>query len=293
MTKTLIVGLYKGGSGKSTISTNQAALLSQNGRTILIDIDTQGNDAMYYGFNPSTLKSTIVDLANDPAKDKSKVLSKYVINLKNKGLENLDILPSNSKLNDFFEKKSNNAYDRIYNIICDIAQSNIYEYIVIDTAPAWNIMLIDIAKAADCFLIPFIPEMGCEFALNEILGFLPDIQKVNPNLKTIVMPNRFKIKKYKGNVVETIAKQIVDKTTKKIKKYKNTTMSDALSTSDQYQNAANAFNMPLSAVKLNAKKLKDEEFKKLYGLDKSSTKPFNKAFKENVILNNYILNKIK
>ena len=55
--KTILFGIKKGGAGKTTIATNQAVLFSQKGKTLLIDLDPQGNSSLYFGFDPNGVKS--------------------------------------------------------------------------------------------------------------------------------------------------------------------------------------------------------------------------------------------
>lgn len=277
--KTILFGIKKGGAGKTTIATNQAALFSQKGKTLLVDLDPQGNSALYYGFDPNSSKN-IIDLLKQPG-NKAKCIDKFVLNLKDKGLGNLDILAANSDLNTELVLKQADTYKSIFQALTEIANSDLYDYVLIDTNPGWNPLIANLIIGVDMFIIPFLAEAGCDFAMKTLIGSMPEILKKNEDLSILIVPNRFSYKKRKGVVIETVDKQLLDRTIKNTKKFKQIKVSSPLKTSTQYQNAFNGFLMPLTAIWILRQKLTDEEFKKQFEYSKNDSviKAFGSIYK--------------
>jgi chromosome partitioning protein len=132
MTKVIVFTVRKGGEGKTTLSTNQAGLLSKTGKTLIIDLDQQGHVIRSFGYNPNDIKEkNIVDVINNTIDLKDALFTH-----KHHNKQNLDILASKSGLANFIHETG--GIKRIGNLIRKIAESNEYDYIVVDTAPAFD-----------------------------------------------------------------------------------------------------------------------------------------------------------
>jgi cellulose biosynthesis protein BcsQ len=132
MTKVIVFTVRKGGEGKTTLSTCQAGLLSKKGKTLIIDLDAQGHVIKTFGYEPSELTGrTIMDVVN-----KNVNYQDILFTDKHHNFKNLDILASNSSLG--AHSKEIGGSKKIANLISKIIKSNKYEYIVIDTAPAFT-----------------------------------------------------------------------------------------------------------------------------------------------------------
>jgi chromosome partitioning protein len=143
----------KGGTGKTTLAVNLAAALAIRGRkTLLIDMDPQGN--------ASYILAKITD--EDPAM--YSVLTEKDITLDTiiqpTATENLDIAPSNLHLAGAEIQLATllgreNALKR--KLIADIIDR--YDVLLIDTSPSLGLLTINALNAADHALIP----VSCDF----------------------------------------------------------------------------------------------------------------------------------
>lgn len=188
-----VVFNQKGGVGKSSITCNLAAVSAAKGkRTLVVDLDPQGNSTHYLMGKPaSELKDSIADFFEQ-------TLS---FNLFNKDpadfthqtpFHNLFVLPSNPEL-DFLERKLE-AKHKIYklkNALRDLESQ--FDEIIIDTAPALNFYTRSALISCDKVLIPFDCDDFSRQALYTILGELKDIQEDHNNRLEIegVVVNQF------------------------------------------------------------------------------------------------------
>ena len=291
--KTILFGIKKGGAGKTTIATNQAVLFSQKGKTLLIDLDPQGNSSLYFGFDPNGVKS--ISKLIDAKENKLNLLKDYVLNLSSKGLENLDILASNADLNTQIVLNQKDTYNKIFNTIAEIANSDKYDYVLIDTKPAWNPLIAKLISGVDVFVIPFLAEAGCEYATKTLFNTMPEILRTNEELSIIIVPNRFSYKKRKGIIIETVDKQLLDRIIENSKKFKQIKVSTPLKSSAQYQNAFNGFLLPLTAICTLKQKLSDEEFKQRFEYSKNDSviRAFNPIYKNQKVVFEEILEEMK
>ncbi|WP_064604765.1 ParA family protein [Photobacterium sp. J15] len=179
-----VVFNQKGGVGKSSIAANLAALSAAQGyRTLLVDLDVQGNSSHYLGHDINQeSKTTIADLLNQSVGwfTVSTPINEFP---QPTAFENLDIIPSSPKL-----EKLESELERRYKIYklrdaLDTLEKD-YDRIYLDTPPNLNFFSKAALIAAQRLLIPFDCDSFSQQALLTLLNNLAELREDhNPKLE--------------------------------------------------------------------------------------------------------------
>ncbi len=177
MGKVYAIVNQKGGVGKTTTAVNLAAYLASHRRkTLLIDIDPQGNTTSGVGIDKNRVEHSIYEvlIAHRPIE---RVLLPTQI-------RNLDLVPSNIQLS--------GAQIELVNLesretLLKRALGNIkerYDYNIVDCPPSLGLLTINTLTASDEVIVP----MQCEYypleGLGQLLNTIGLIQRnYNPSLK--------------------------------------------------------------------------------------------------------------
>jgi chromosome partitioning protein len=176
MARIICIANQKGGVGKTTTTVNLAASLgAAEKRTLIVDMDPQGNAGSGVGVDKGRLRATVYDVLIN-GMDPAAIVART-------GLPHLDIIPSNSELAGA-ELELVSVIGRelkLKEALAGLTAS--YDYIIVDCPPSLGLLTLNAMTAADAVLIPLQCEFYAMEGLSHILNTIRLIQKgLNPTL---------------------------------------------------------------------------------------------------------------
>ena len=151
MAKVISFSNQKGGVGKTSTCVNLAAGLALKGKkTLLIDMDPQGNATTGLGFSKNELTNSVYNVLIDELPAASAIHKTT--------LENLDILPASIDLAGaevelvYLKNREKRLREKISAIVDN------YDFIMIDCPPSLGLLTINALSASNSVIIPIQSE---------------------------------------------------------------------------------------------------------------------------------------
>ena len=204
-----VVFNQKGGVGKSTITCNLAAISAAQGlRTLVIDLDPQGNSTQYLLGGPqedATVSAAEFFDQTLKFSARPKGAEDYVVGTP---WDRLDVMPSHPSLDELHSKlESRYKIYKLRDPLEELAED--FDCVYIDTPPALNFFTRSALIAADACLIPFDCD---EFSRKALYSLLENVQEIkadhNRNLQVEgIVVNQFQPR---ASLPQKVVQELID-----------------------------------------------------------------------------------
>jgi chromosome partitioning protein len=177
MAMILAVVNQKGGVGKTTTSINLSSYLALRGKkTLLVDVDPQGNTTSGIGFDKEKLENSVYNVLIEGDNIRSAIYPS--------GRKNLSVLPANIDLAGA-EIEMVPMFSRetiLKRAFGDIQKD--FDFIVMDCPPSLGLLTVNALTAADGIIVPIQSEFYALEGLTQLINTFNIVKKhLNPGLE--------------------------------------------------------------------------------------------------------------
>jgi chromosome partitioning protein len=180
MTRIIAFFNQKGGTAKTTSTLNVAAALAERGRSVLaIDLDPQASLTMATGIDVAALPVSIYDLLLEENLPLAEVVRPTTV-------PGVRLVPSHPDLA-AAELELLNVLERERQLRYRLTAADLrpYEYVLIDSPPALNVLSINILVATGELVIPIEPHPLSLMVLRRLFETIAKVRRLNPEMRVL------------------------------------------------------------------------------------------------------------
>jgi chromosome partitioning protein len=199
----IVISNSKGGVGKTTTVVSLGAGLAMRGeKVLLVDLDTQGHVTRILGVKPTHSLYEVLD--------RDLPLHQAIIPAR----RNLDVLAGGRLLARSKKTIASLPYSAEHVLSEKLGNLNKYDFVILDTAPSWDVLNVNALFYAQEVLLPISMEALAVYGMADFLEAIQGVRQHNPavHLK-YVLPTFFDMRVRKSS---EILQQLVDHFQRKI-----------------------------------------------------------------------------
>jgi chromosome partitioning protein len=174
---------FKGGTGKTSLSSSYAYRLAELGyRVLLVDLDSQGHATKCLGYEGEDYDLTLLDVL---------VRKESISNvLQHTPLPNLDFIPSNLSMStvDLALMPMAGREFKLRNALREVEES--YDFIIFDAPPSFGLLNLNALMAADDLFVPVLADFlsfhGLKLLFETVQSLEEDLEHMLENIFIVI-----------------------------------------------------------------------------------------------------------
>ena len=166
--KVISISLQKGGTAKTTTAINLAADLTAKGKKVLlIDMDSQANATFASGINSRDLDNSLYNVLTSENRYRCTISEATL------STDYYDIIPADRDVADLVNEMTKAVQLKS----CLETIKGRYDYVVLDTPPALNVVTLNAFVASDSIIIPTEPKPFNFTGMRDLEDTIEDVKK--------------------------------------------------------------------------------------------------------------------